>query len=246
MRVSGVRALASMAVAGVVVSCANAQEKQEKAADVSRPDAGKFVLTMQGMKVGTCTFKFDAEGGSVADIDVEAPGAQVPKFKVTVKVKGGKPVAMGADAGPTNNFTITREGGKAKLSVNGGEPTSTEVSEKAIPFGNISPHLINYMLAAYDSKKGGAQSFDLVLIEGLVGPDPITFTGKLESKGAKDVKVGDKTLPVTNYVFMVAAGGEQVEMKFAADKDRHLLAWEVPSQNYTAAREGFEAILKSK
>src|SRR5258706_16307560 len=89
-----------------------------KAEDAKKPDSGKFNMTIQGMKAGNTTFKFDADGGCDADIAIDI-GGQNTKVKLAVKAKAGKFNNVAATAGPANKFTAAIEGAKAKLSING-------------------------------------------------------------------------------------------------------------------------------
>src|SRR5438045_1565624 len=77
----------------------------QKTEDAKKPDAGTFTLTIGGTKAGASKFKLDSEGNSEADAAIDIAG-QSTKFKVTVKKTAGKITAVGADAGPSNNFTL--------------------------------------------------------------------------------------------------------------------------------------------
>jgi hypothetical protein len=136
------------------------------------------------------------------------------------------------------------DGEKAKVSINDAAPETQTIPPRALPFGTFSPHLMNYALAAYDAKKGSAQTLQLVLIEGLPGGQIVSFSGKLTAKGSKQITIAGKPVTVASYAFLLSAGGMEIEMTVYADSDKRVLAWKVPSQNYTAVREGYEAVLK--
>lgn len=238
--------------------CATARaDNLQKPDESKKPDAGKFNLILMGKKVGTTTFKFDADGSSESSGEVEFNG-QSMKGKVTVKMKGGKLVGFGADAGPTNHFTATIEGDKAKVSKNDAAPETQSFPAGALPFGNFSPHLMNYVLAAYDPKKSeksdkpdatkpakpAAQTVTLALIEGLPGGQIVTIKGKLTEAGTKEVKIDGKPVAVSRFNLVIEANGQDIEVKLYANAGKRLLAWEVPSQSYTVTREGYEEILK--
>lgn len=238
-------------------------DNPQKPDEAKKSDSGKFNLTVMGKKVGTTTFKFDADGGSESSSDVEANG-QSTKVKVTVKAKAGKMVGFGADAGPSNHFTATIEGDKVKIAINDAAPATQSLAAGALPFGNFSPHLMNYVLAAYDPKKADkpeaakpdskpdttkpakpvTQTITLALIEGLPGGMIANIQAKLTPTGTKEVKIDGKPQTVSLYDLVIAAGGQDIPVKLYANADKRLLAWEVPSQSYTAIREGFEEILK--
>jgi hypothetical protein len=212
--------------------------------DAKKPDSGKFTLTIQGAKAGSCTFKADSEGGSEADIAIEIAG-QKQNFKVSVKAKDGKVISVGASAGPTNHYTAVIEGAKAKVSINDAAPDTQSVPAGAIPFGNFSPHLLNHLLAAFDTKKGGVQAFDLLMVEGLPNAKFMSLKCKLSIKGTIGRKIAGKPMQITGYDLVLQAGATEVEMKLFANSDRHLLAWDVPDQGYTAVRDGYEDIMKA-
>jgi hypothetical protein len=236
-------AIAALGTLLTVLSVGAGKADDTKPGEPKKPDSGKFILTIQGMKAGTDAFKFDAEGGSEATVAIDIAG-QSQKFTVSVKAKGGKMTGFGADAGPTNHFTATVEGGKARVRINDGAADAQEVPAGALPFGNFSPHLLNGVLAAYDDKKAGAQPVTLLQIEGLPNGQIVSLKAKLASKGGKEKKVAGKPLQVTAYSLTLDAGGTDIEILLYANADRRLLAWDVPSQQYTAIREGFEDVLK--
>lgn len=236
------RTLFAAGVALLMAPAMSHGQDAKKPVETKKPDAGKFNMTIQGTKAGTCTFKYDADGGSEATAEVDF-GGQSQKFTVKVKAKADKIIGFSADAGKENHFTATVEGGKAKLSVNDGAVDTQTLAAGAVPFGNFSPHLINHLIAAYDAKKAGAQPVSMVLVEGLPGGQLVVIKGKVTSKGAKDQKIDGKTVAVTSYLLVVETPAGEVEIKLYANADKHLLAWDVPSQKYTAVREGFEDVL---
>ena len=248
----GSGAVVLLATLGMGTS-ACAQQDDTKVAETKKPDSGKFAMTIMGIKAGACAFKFDADGGSVADVDLSI-GGQEQKFKVTDKAKDGKMTGFASSAGPSNHFTVDIDGDKAKVSVNGGATKTQSIPKGSLPFGNFSPHLANYALAAYDPKKtasekpGGKptpQTVSLVLIEGLPDGDPIAFKAKLLFVRTKDVTIGGKPIAVSTYDLTIEAGGQEIDMKLYANAEKRLLAWDVLSQNYMAVREGYEEVLKS-
>lgn len=54
--------------------------------------------------------------------------------------------------------------------------------------------------------------------------------------------VGAQALPVSTYTLAMNAGGREIEMNLSATSDHRLLAWQVPSQSYSAVRVGYEAL----
>src|SRR5262245_6416054 len=166
--------------------------------DTKKTDSGKFNMTIQGVKSGFATFKFDSSGNCDADVAIDIAG-QNQKIKMTVKAKDGKVYNVAASAGAANRFTAALEGSQAKLSINGDAATPQPIPAGALPFGNFSPFLLNYTLAAYDAKKGGSQTFDLLLIEGLPNGKFVSFKGKLTNKGTTGRKLAGRPLQVTSY-----------------------------------------------
>src|SRR5258706_13720030 len=90
-------------VAAAIISLLPAIARAE---DAKKPDSGKFNMTIQGMKAGNTTFKFDAEGGCDADIAIDV-GGQNTKVKLTVKAKAGKINNVAASAGTANKISTS-------------------------------------------------------------------------------------------------------------------------------------------
>ena len=215
-----------------------------KSDDAKKPDAGKFVFTIQGARVGTCAFKLDARGDSDATIEVTL-GGQEKKYVVTTHSKAGKMTAFSAEENSENRFTASIDGTSAKVSINGGANSSQDVPAGLLPFGNFCPHLLSYTLAAYDVKKGGSQPFTVAMVEALPNAQIVTMKIKLAAKGSREVKVEAKPVTIKTYSLAIDANGTTVALNLFAAADGRILGWDVPSQSFTAVREGYESSIAS-
>ena len=93
----------------------------------------------------------------------------------------------------------------------------------------------------HSSARRATQKIDLLLAEGMANGKALTFTATLTTKGPEAHTVKGKTVQVSHYVLSVQGQAGSVDMDLMA-VDRHLLAWNVPTQKYTAVREGYEGM----
>jgi hypothetical protein len=234
----------SFAILGAVIalalpgSLAHAQAGG-KSEDAKKKDTGKFAFTIQGMKVGTCSFKLDATGASEATIEASL-GGQEKKYVVKTSSKAGKLTGFSSEENADNRFTATIDGASAKVSINGGANSSHDVPVGVQPFGNFCPHLLSYTISAYDAKKGGAQPFNIAMVEGLPNGQIVTMKIKVTAKGSREIKVVSKPVTVKTYSLDIDANGTTIALNLFADADGRVLGWDVPSQSFSAVREGYE------
>jgi putative CocE/NonD family hydrolase len=205
-------------------------------------DSGRFVLTIQGTKLGTDTFTIQTDGSSVADVAVTIGGVS-QTIHETITIRDGSVKAVSADAGHGNRYDAVVSGGKVTIARGKLPAVYQDVPAHYAPFGNYSPHLMAYVLAAYDAKRGGPQTLDMVLIEGLGPKGFVSFKGSLQSDGARTATVQGKALTVTGYRLTLAGPAGDIQMDLTADTQGRLLAWRVPGQSYLAVREGYEELV---
>ncbi len=213
-----------------------------KADSSKKPDSGKFAFTIQGQKVGTCVFKFDAAGASEGNVEVSL-GGQDKKYVVKTSSMAGKLTGFSAEENSNNRFIASIVGTVAKVSINGGAAASQTIPMGLQPFGNFCPYLMTYTVAAYDSKKGGDQTFNMGLVEGLPNGQIATLKMKVAAKGAREIKVDTKTATVKTYSLAIDANGATIAISLFADADGHVLGWDVPAQSFTAVRVGYETVI---
>src|SRR5947209_5715381 len=128
-------------------------------ADAPKPDGGKFSLLVQGKRVGEDSFRLLPDG---CDSDVTlglGPGREL-HFHQTLKFKKGQWTQLTTDAGPQGTLTVTLAGDKSSVKVGDKAAITQKLPTAAQPYGDHSPHLMAFLVAAYDSKKGGEQKFD--------------------------------------------------------------------------------------
>jgi putative CocE/NonD family hydrolase len=204
-----------------------------------KPDAGKFILQIQGTQIGTTTFKTDKEGGTTFDQDINLGGNKA-KVHAVITATGGKISKVTYEATPGGKYSLNVQGAKSTVSVNGAKEKPFKLADKIYLFDNFAPHVLSGLLRAYDSKKGGAQKLDCLLLNNAV-PMKVNVT----SRGTKPRKAGGKMVSTTNYVLSIAGGAGTVEIEVVIDSDFRVLMWNVVAQKYKAWREGYQDLAKA-
>jgi putative CocE/NonD family hydrolase len=205
-------------------------------------DSGRFVLTIQGTRLGTDTFTIQADGSSAADVAIEVAGVR-QTIHESITMRDGAVTAVSADAGGGNRYDAVLSGGKVTIARGKLPALKQDVPAHYAAFGNYSPHLLAYLLAGYDAKRGGPQALDMVFVEGLGPKGFVSFKGVLQSEGARSVTLHGAPTQVVGYQLTIAGPAGDIQIDLTADPQGRLLAWSVPGQAYTAVREGFEEIL---
>lgn len=211
-----------------------------------KPDSGKFLLTINGSEVGTDTFSITADGGSKGDVKLSVGQTKVTISSLVKAVKN-RLTEITTTAEPGGKFTLTLNGTKGKFRGEGnGQKVEKDVpvALPSYPFGNYMPHLLVNALAAYDAARKGGQEFDLILADNAVG-----MKGTLSVKGEKTYKVKGKPVKTTRYTLSdlgnKAISPQAVTLELLVDSERRLLLWYVPSQNYSAVRDGYQDLMKA-
>jgi putative CocE/NonD family hydrolase len=201
-------------------------------ADPPKADSGKFQITIQENKVGTTTFTSDRDGGSVYDEQLSLGGNKITAH-VVIKAGKGVPTQVDADFQPGGKLHLVMNGDKSLLTA-GKINKPLKLEAHAFPFDNFAPHLLTSLVAAYNVQKGGAQKFQIVVINA-GAPLPATLT-----RGATKTRhLNGVSMPVTSYNLTVA----NIALELQVDKNNRILMWNVPAQKYTAVRDGYDALL---
>lgn len=211
-------------------------------------DSGKFILTVQEAAIGSTTFTADPSGSSETDYTINLGGPQV-KEHISIKASDGRPTLITADAGPQGKYTLTIHGDKAGFTVSGarGKTFTKEVSvpTPALPFSSFDPHLLTYLLKAYDIRKGDAQPFKTVVVDA-AGPEGLAAIDvTLTSRGAKPYTIGGKTVPVSRYLLSVTTPLGGLDTNVLADSEGRVLLFDVPAQKLVAVRDGYQDLTKA-
>ena len=203
-------------------------------------DKGKFVFTLQDNDAGSETFISGADGGTTYDAAI-AVGATKLTGHTVIRMENGRPVQIDADYKPGGKLSLTLAGDKTTMTLDGKTRKAPKISAKVFLFDNFAPHILSPLLAAYDTKKGGIQNFDLLVVNS-ASPIAATLTrGETRSK-----KVGGAALDVTAYSIVVQGGVGSVELTVQADKDFRVLSLNIPGQKYLAVREGYAELTKAE
>lgn len=207
-------------------------------ADEAKPDSGKYRLILRDNPVGTDTFTADSQGGSECDVALDLAGTKVTTH-ISVKAAAFHPTRIVTDAHPGGKLTLQIEGKKATATLEGAKTQSLTLDalENPYPYGNFTPHHLTGLLRAYDSKRGGAQKFNLVAVD-----SGVFIKVTLAAQETKAVPIAGTSVTVTHYLMSIAGDIGNVDFDLKADKEGRVLIWKVPSQQYVAIREGYEAL----
>ena len=217
--------------------------RQPASADAPKPDSGKFTLLLQNKTIGTDTFRLLGDG---CDSDVVAGAGAGPnvQFHQTLTYKKGRWTQLSTDAGALGKISVTLGADKSSIKVDDKPATTQKLPATVYPYGDRSPHLLAFLVAAYDAKKGGDQKFDLIYTESAGPRGIVALSAIVKAPQMSSRQNGGKPLAVSRYPLTLTAGAGAVAMEVQTDKDGHLLYWSVPAQKYTAVREGFEDLAK--
>jgi hypothetical protein len=219
-------------------------------ADTSfKPDSGRFTATVQETKLGTTTFKSDADGSSTSDTEVSM-GGRSSTLHLAIKASKGRITEVTADAGPQGKYTLTIAGTKGSIAISG--PGITPVTKQValpprfLPISNSAAYLLTHLVKAYNARKGGPQSFQAVLVDGIGPQGLIQIKVTLASKGAKPFTIGQKTVPVSRYALTLAGSTGRIDAVLMTDSDGRVLMMDVPGQKYVILRDGYRELTVSE
>ncbi|MDQ2733287.1 MAG: CocE/NonD family hydrolase, partial [Armatimonadota bacterium] len=208
---------------------------------VVQPDGGKFTITIHELEIGTDTFKIDYEGVD-SQVAINLTGQKLESHN-TIKYQAGRVTSIFTEAVGHGKFQWTRSSETGKMTVDGKPFKDQRLPQPIYPFGNFSPHLYAYLIAAYNLQKGGPQKMEVVDIDG-VGPAGLaTLKVTLAALGAKSRQIGGKTVPISRYSLVLPGAIGNVDTEVDTDLNGHVLLWSVPAQKLYAVRAGYEDLL---
>jgi hypothetical protein len=232
------------AVAGLLIAAAAIVTAGSSAlADAPKPDSGKFSLRLQGKELGVDTYRLLPDGCD-ADVSLDM-GGQARQFHQTLKFKKGVWTELSIDAGAAGTMKIALSGAKGSLKLGDKPATAQKLPATAYPYGDRCPHLLAFLVSAYDTKRGGEQKFDLIYTES-PGPDKnvLILPAVLKDPVTAARQVGGRSVQVTRYPLTINGKAGPIAMDILTDKEKHILLWNVPVQRYSGVREGFEDLAK--
>ena len=212
-------------------------------ADAPKPDSGKFNLLIQGRRIGADSFRLLPDGCD-SDVAFSASPGQDFRFHQTLKFKKGLWTQLSTDAGPQGAMMVLLAGDKSSLKVGDKPAVTQKLPAATYPYGDHSPHLLAFLVAAYDAKKGGEQKFDLTYADGVGPKGVLILPAILKDMRTSLREIGGKPLSITRYALTLTGPTGSLAMEVVTDKDRHILFWNVPAQKYAAVREGFDDLAK--
>jgi putative CocE/NonD family hydrolase len=214
-----------------------------------QPDAGKFLIQIQGLDYGVDTFTADSDGGSESEITYGLAGTK-SRLRISIKAGGGHLKAMETFADPGGRFLLTKEGAAAKLGT--GEADQKKLSMKDVsvpkrlfPYCAIAPEQLRLILGAYDPPQGGTQSFDATYSNALGRAGLIEGKLTITSAGAKPMPVGSTTIPVVRYKLSVPTPDGRLDADLYADSTARILLFRIPSQKLLVVRDGYQDLDKT-
>lgn len=207
-------------------------------------DAGTFTVKLQDTTIATDSFHTSA---SACSYDEQITLGSKVKLHAVLTFKRSRLVQAVAEAGSHGTMDLRLDGAKGMISLDGGAAKPITVPSPAIPFGNLTPHLYAYAIAAYDQKKAGPQKLTLLATEiaGKPGGSMVTVGATLNLTGTTQRQIGIKALTVRKYAFTLAGTVGNVDTEIDTDTDGRILLWKVPGQGVTATRSGYEALARA-
>jgi hypothetical protein len=188
-------------------------------------DRGVFLLYQNEDRVGTITFRWQADGTFDNEIVLSLAGQTATITDSVVVDKDGQWVRMTTKSaqGP---IEAVREGGIARVTVKGKSQTVT-LQPGTRMFGNYGPALMSQAVRLYDQAKGGKQSFPLLVIPGAM------LTASLEYKDTVERSVGGTDVRFTRYVH----GFPGVDITVWVGQDGKVYLGDVPAQHAAYVRQ---------
>lgn len=195
-------------------------------------DSGRFALRIQGESIGDVRFTDLPDGGSESKASVHL-GETTHKMTITVKIKEDRPCEITIDAGKNNRITLIANNGKGLVNI-GGKTKDIQLPPKFGVFANFAPNLDRTILDLYNASAGGSQSIPAYLVD-----SGTILNVKLSRLKSNKQMVAGREIAVTDWRLEIAG----IAINLLADSSNRVLAWDVPSQKFTATREGFAGVL---
>jgi putative CocE/NonD family hydrolase len=209
-------------VAFMLFATATAQEK-----------SGEYTLVIQGEKLGTTSYK-SLPNGSMQTVSKLQIGNQKIDFSFThTQVNGRHKKISGTTNGTKFEYVWTK--GNIQV-ISGKNKTTVKAPDTIAFFGNYAPHLIKTLLDQYSVKKGGKQMIKAFLVDAAAVLDiSVEFIEKHEQV------INGKKQSTLNYKLSLVG----VEILIYANEKHHVLAWNVPAQQYKAYLKNYEVLVAS-
>lgn len=212
-----------------------------------KPDSGKFTITLQEASAGSETFSIAANGSSKYDETILLGGNKT-LIHSSVKVINGKLTEIrteGSQQGKSlGSAVITIQGTKGTMTIGKQPGKAITLPANALPFGNFAPHLLSYLVAAYDVKRGGAQKITLLLTEAITPQGPPAVHGTIDAKGSRQQTVGGKSIQISRYALVLAGRTGDIDTELLTDADGRVLLFRVPGQKLDEVRDGYQELTK--
>ncbi|MDQ3712684.1 MAG: hypothetical protein M3388_10760 [Acidobacteriota bacterium] len=160
--------------------------------------------------------------------------SKVATTTYTTTTRNDKPVEFSIQANGVKVSTTTFANGEAKTLIDEKPVKVIKNDATVITENNVWSNFIN-LLAQYDRKKGGAQTFVAFLPS-----QSLTFPVSLEKTDAKDFKLKNQTVSLTRYKLIHTESG--LEMAILADDSNVSFFVEIPLQQAQIVKKGFEEL----
>jgi putative CocE/NonD family hydrolase len=208
-----------------------------------KPDEGKFIITVQEAEIGVDAFSITTNGVVDGRSSVNLGGHKLEAHNVTTIVNG-RTQSIFTEAVGHGKFRMDVKDQTGKITVEDKPHKDQQLALPFYPFGNFSPHLIAYLVAAYDVAKGGPQKFNTLIVDG-VGADGVpSLKMTLTSLGAKPRKIGGKTVPIARYALVIPGPIGNIDSEIDTDTTGRVLLWTVPGQKLDEVRDGYQELLQ--
>ncbi|MDQ3748352.1 MAG: alpha/beta fold hydrolase [Acidobacteriota bacterium] len=160
--------------------------------------------------------------------------SKVATTTFTTTTRNDKPVEFTIEANGAKVLATTFSGGEAKTLIGEQPAKIIKTDATVITENNLWSNFIN-LLAQYDRKKGGAQSFVAFLPS-----QSLTLSVSLEKTGAKDFRLKNQTVSLSRYKLVHTKSG--LELVVLANDSNIPYFIEIPSQQAQIVKKGFEEL----
>jgi putative CocE/NonD family hydrolase len=193
-------------------------------------DSGNFHLYKNEERLATISFTWKTDGALECQSTLSFGGQTVKQTISITPDKEGRWTTIKQNT-PQGEITLVREGGIAKRTIKG-KTITVNLKNDQVLFDTFCPALMTQALRAYDVKKGGKQSFPLLILPGA----PVSCS--VERKDDVERSVSGRDLKLTRYTYSFAG----IDVIPWADKEGKIYFAEIPSQKATYVREGFDIL----
>ncbi len=196
-------------------------------------DQGRIVLYANDTSYATIDYQLGADGSYQATSTVDFAGQKVIT-KIGVSVDTGGRWSKIAAEGPAGPVSIERTDAKVRVSAKG-EATELTLPAGTFLYENFSPPLLTRLVAAYDRKQGGEQTFTLYPVGAAQ-----TIEAKLSFQDQITRSHGAKELTLRRFHLELHG----VVMVLYVDAAGQFIAEAVPQQHAAFVRDGHESVLE--